>query len=245
MLLYLLACIDTLLLPTNGDDDNDHDWMGDDADEDGGGGGGEPIECGVNAEADGSQCVCVESYDWCDDAREDCCAWDARSYRVTIVEVVIAPYNYDFYDMPWDWDGDIPDWLIEALELIGYAYPEAGTAAEVLDLIDEYAPELMEEYVPPDAFFEVYDAGADETLYASDTIDDSYEAPFRESFTLSAGEADGSLLYFYDEDLAFDDDVQGFEFTTADLAWFAGRGEYTVTYWNNIFSITFEVEPRF
>jgi hypothetical protein len=240
MMLLFVGCIDTLLMPMNDDDDgDDRDRSGGSADED------PRVDCGVNAEADGSQCVCVESYDWCDDDREDCCAWDARSYRITIHDVVIAPYNYDFYDMPWDWDGDIPDWLIDALELIGYAYQEAATAADVLQIIDEYAPELMEEYVPPDAFFEVYDAGADETLYASDTIDDSYEAPFRETFTLSSGEADGALLYFYDEDLSFDDDVQGFEFTTADLAWFSGRGEFTVTYWHNIFSITFEVEPRF
>lgn len=196
--------------------------------------------CGFNAQPSGWDCACIEHHDWCDDERVDCCAFDADYYLVTVHEVVVAPYKYLEDEVPWDWDGDIPDWLIDALGLIGYYYPDARTASEVLDLIDEYAPELLEGTVPPDPYFEVYDRDGD-AQHASGVFDDTYEAPFGESFRVSPQRDDDAILYFWDEDIAFDDEVQGFYLTPDGLAWASGRGEIAETHLGNVFWLNVEV----
>lgn len=202
------------------------------------------VQCGFNAVVDGEQCECVDHYEWCDNAREDCCAFGAESFTLTINDVVIAPYNYLFYDEPWDWDGDVPDWIFEALEILGELYPEAQTVGELLALVEEYAPELLAGVVPPDVFFEVYGSD-DEVIYTSRTIDDEYEAPFRESFRLTADSRGTSILFFYDEDLAFDDEVQAFEITGESLAYAAGRGPIEGAVWGNVYWLNIEVQANF
>jgi hypothetical protein len=95
---------------------------------------------------------------------------------------------------PWDWNGSIPDWifdlggeLLTILTWINTVFPEpslvsatAGLDAflEIAELIDQYAPELMEGSTPPDP--DVYPFMLDKQGYAyglGDSLqwDDTYE----------------------------------------------------------------------
>jgi hypothetical protein len=49
----------------------------------------------------------------------------------------------------------------------------------------------------------------------------------------------------YDEDIAFDDDVQGFSIPPGDLAYAAGRGEIEGPVWGNIYWLNLGVSAHF
>ena len=201
----------------------------------------EDLSCGVNARAEDGDCVCQNNYDWCDERGGDCCAWDARAYDLRFTAMTIAPYDMLYTGDPWDWDGDIPDWLIEALSTIGYIYPEAGTAAEVLELVDEYAPQLLEGVVPPDVFYEVYQY--DQLIDANDAQDDSYNPNFRGTLRISPDGDDDIILALYDEDLSWDDDLQFMYLDRTSMAWLSGRGTVFLPIQQNVHSMEVEVEP--
>ena len=233
MLLLLIGCVNTGW--GDGSDDKDDDRDGGRGDDDA------PIACGVNAREQSGDCECDDHYDWCDDGSDDCCAYDARAFNVTVHEVVYAPLNPNWYDEPWDWDGDVPDWMIEVMDALSYVYPDFATAAELARWVDEYAPELLEGTVPPDPVFEIYDG--DEVVYVSDSWGDDYEPNFRETFRIDpSGNRDMAIL-FWDEDPALDDEATMFSLGRDDMAWFAGRGEMTGIYWDAIYAVTWEVEP--
>ena len=201
------------------------------------------VECGANAVRQDGACECRDEYTWCEGSREDCCAYDAAYFDVTVHEVVLAPYNYLYYDQPWDWDGDVPDWLLDALDAISLLYPDVGSVAELADLVDEYAPELLEGTVPPDPFFEVYDDPG-EITYTSETWGDSYDASFEQAFRVYPEDGTG-MLYFWDEDLAFDDEVQALSLPQDDLAGASGRGVLEGALWGNVYWLSIEVDAAF
>lgn len=205
------------------------------------------LDCGYNARQDDDVCVCKPHFDWCEQPRGqvaegvDCCAWDARAFTVTVVDAKVLPFQDLSTDEPWDWDGDIPDWLIEAMSLVGAYYPQAATWAEVMDLVDEYAPELMESYIPPDPFIDAYIGDA--YLSSSVADQDTYEPywGYRETFSLRGSEE--GWLEIYDEDLVIDDEVLYLGFTHDDLAWVAGPDDITVQDVGFLYELTIRVEP--
>ena len=205
-----------------------------------GDGGEDELECGVNAVAEDDACVCEGDYTWCDDGTDDCCAYDAQAFDFTLVSAAVLPYK-DADDLePWDWDGDVPDWLLDALYLIDDFYPEARTFAEVLEYVDEYAPELLEDTVPPDPYVELSQGESllDTTLTDSDT----YEPRWRQETRVRSGRQELDL-WFMDEDLMFDDEITGVYFTSDDLAWCAGRGTLAFGPVGSLFEVVVEVEP--
>ena len=232
MLLLLLGCVNTT---GHGSDDKDDGRDGGRGDDD------DPIECGVNARERGGDCECDDHYDWCDDGSEDCCAYDARAFNVTVHQVVYSPFNPNFYDEPWDWDGDIPDWMTDLVDIFANVYPELETVSQLAEWVEEYAPELLEDYVPPDPVFEIYDG--EEVVYVSDSKSDNYEPNFSETFRIDPSGNQDIAIMFWDEDAAFDDEATAFALGRDDMAWFAGRGELTGIYWDAIYAVTWEVEP--
>lgn len=211
----------------------------------GGHGGRDPVvlDCGYNAHQVDDACVCMPHYDWCDAVGEGepCCAWDARAFTVTVVDAKVMPFQDLSTQEPWDWDGDVPDWLIEAMATIGYYYPQALTWSEVLSLVDEYAPELLEGYVPPDPLVDAYIG--DEYLASSATEDDTYEPVwgFRQTFDIHGAEE--GWLEFYDEDVVVDDEVLYLGFTHDDLAQAAGPDDFVMRDIGFLFELTVRVEP--
>ena len=87
------------------------------------------------------------------------------------IRILFRPYKSEDLNPgdggePWDWDGTVPDWLLELADTLSDILGDlsdvipnedlmtAAAAAEALDLIleaiDEHAPDFMEPYVPPD-----------------------------------------------------------------------------------------------
>lgn len=118
-----------------------------------------------------------------------------RAFVVTVVDAKVMPFQDLSTEEPWDWDGDVPDWLIEGMQLVGAYYPQAEAWAEVLDLVDQYAPELLEGYVPPDPLIDAY--VDDEYLSSSYADQDTYEPywNYSETFRLS-GSQEGWLEFY-------------------------------------------------
>lgn len=202
------------------------------------------VSCGVNAEPDGAgDCRCEDRYSWCDDGTEDCCAYDTSTFELRMISAVVVPYK-DAGDLePWDWDGDVPDWLIEALEILGELVPEAQTAAEVARLVDEYAPELLDGTVPPDPYLEATLGSSQDLFQAISTQDDTYDLWWNRVWRVTLTRSYDLNVWVSDEDLAFDDEIQGFYLTLEDLQWAAGRGEFTAQHLGNLFEVSFAVEP--
>ena len=202
-----------------------------------GGTGDEPV-CGLNSfEAEDGGCVCETGYAECPDASADCCPADFEVFQVRLVGMTIHPLKPD--GSPWDWDGDIPDWLIDIAALIGTVEPNAATLAQVLEAVDEVAPELLEGTVPPDPFVSYWHG--DTFLFEDLVFDDTYD-----NFTgVDFGEVDlgrGELyLDVYDEDL-LEHDYVGYDFI--DLAYVQSEPSTTLGYDRFPFwEITWEVVP--
>ena len=200
------------------------------------------VECGYNAQPDGDgDCECVTRYEWCGEGTDDCCAFATNTFRFTVHSAGFLPYKGPDSEEPWDWDGDVPDWLIEALELLGYAVPEAATMAEVLDLVDEYAPQLLEGTVPPDPYIEYW---IDDELYdASPTEDNTYEPAWRDTSVVSLRRNETLWVVFVDEDIYYDDEADAVYAEQEDLQWLAGRGALQMPGPYYLFNLRFQVEP--
>jgi hypothetical protein len=197
----------------------------------------EPV-CGLNSvQAEDGACVCETGYGECPDGSSDCCPTGFDVFEVRLVDMTIHPLKPD--GSPWDWDGDIPDWLIEVAGLIGTVEPHAATLAEVLQLVDEVAPELLEGTVPPDPFVAYWHG--DRFLFEDRVFDDTYDHFTGVDFgavDLSRGEL---YLEVTDEDL-LDHDFVGYDFI--DIEYVHAEPSTTLQY--NFFpfwEVTWEVVP--
>ena len=182
-----------------------------------------------------------------DDATEEVCNGDqgATQFRFHIDGFVILPYKIGTSN-PWDWDGDIPDWLIEATGLIADALkdPRIKAAEEVLELIDTYAQELLEGTIPPDPILEVVVADSEYEYSAGpvDTDDNTYEPWFGVYYDLELLPGETLWLDLIDEDLIADDYIGSELFTEQDLKDFAGCGPTVFTGYPEESIYLFQVE---
>lgn len=203
--------------------------------------------CGYNAEPSASgECECVGEYTWCEfeGEEENCCAYFTHDFSFELISVKVAPYKDEATQSPWDWDGDLPDWLLAALDLLAYYYPNAATWAAVLDLIDTYAPELLEGTVPPDPYVQFYD-DRDDFLYETDALGDTYEPYVGVSMQVSLIADERFSFWVIDEDALFDDDIQGILVDLPALQLLAGRGDFAIQSTDlNLFEMNLRVEPR-
>ena len=202
-----------------------------------------PLNCGMNAfDGGGTACECVGSYTPCADDDISCCAYDAASFDLTVIDIGVMPYKPD--GGGWDWDGDVPDWMIEAANVIGYFSVEAATMAEVLEYTDEVAPYFLEGTVPPDPFYEVWE-GDNQVVDASWTVDDDFEASWGMQTWVRPTNQQDIYLWFHDEDLLFDDDIMVITVPRDTFDTFAGWGPVEFRDLGSLFSLTVEIEPNF
>jgi hypothetical protein len=184
------------------------------------------------------------------DRQEPCPgAPDATAFDIYVDQVVILPFKSD--GEPWDWDGQVPDWLLKAVSATDDALsalietglypssPEALTAAElveltadILDAIDEHAPGLLEATVPPDVYAElvvVDGRGQVNSQGFSETTTDSY-APevFTQWPAVPQAENDLIVVDLWDEDAVFDDWIASFGLDHAASTAYADCGPLTV-----------------
>ena len=185
-----------------------------------GGGDGAGSECGYNTVDLGSSCECLDPYLWCDDDSLDCCAYDSTEFDIVLESFEIFPLKDSASASPWDWDGDIPDEWIQLASIIGYFDPTVKTAAEVMEAVDTYAPELLEDTVPPDPWLDFYQGN--EYLDSTGTFDDTYSVRPNTVHTLDLSR--GEWAYeVWDEDIIDHDYVGEFYITLDDAQWTAGR----------------------
>ncbi len=195
-------------------------------------------------------------------ADEPTCGGSANRYDVWVDSVVIHPLNPGTGE-PWDWNGEIPDWLLEATASLGEALAstELMTAAEILQLVDEYAPELLEGTVPPDPivtatrfFPSSSGSSAWSTTYTYTTFgyttttdvsfnlaDDTYEPALGMQFDVRPSDGGELWIDLDDEDLAIDDWIGTVPLDEATLASVAGCGVVDVPGMDGIYSAQVEV----
>lgn len=152
---------------------------------------------------------------------------DATDFRVIVKSVEILPFKPETGE-PWDWDGDIPDALIDAVDTLALLSGNGAVYGEILRQADEIAPELLEGTVPPDVFitFEHYDPIEDETVDTRETrvVSDTLTPTFADAlFEVSFLEGDVLIIQFIDKDLAFDDDIATFLLDLETLQSLAGN----------------------
>jgi hypothetical protein len=196
------------------------------------------------------------------------CGVDGGSaFRVEVRNAFIFPYKPETEE-PWDWDGDIPDWLIDLTNQIGEiaASPQLLTAAEIMEVVDEVAPLILEGTTPPDPILEVV-AALDEAVttttstlfggttytwtYASypfgemDTYDDTYEPRFDQVVEIDLFPDETLWLDVTDEDLALHDYVGSVGLKLRDLRALARCGPTTLRAPSNsgLYSVGLVVEP--
>ncbi len=145
-------------------------------------------------------------------------------FRPWITEDVIPGYG----GAPWDWDGNIPDWLLdvadaleELLDVVTDLYPDPDLVAadeavttvnDILEAVDEYGPELLKGDVPPDPDLFPYQMtsggepvsirGFDASAQWDNTYEVTLDVPHVDLVNL-----DGFVLDMEDLDLAFDDNM--------------------------------------
>lgn len=173
----------------------------------------------------------------CDDAPDDCCAYFTDTFEIGLVSAKLNPYKDP--QNPWDWDGDVPNALLNALDILAYLVPETEVFSEVADAVDEFAPELLEGTVPPDPYFQIV-MGTD--VVQSSGKKDTYEPVWNEGTAVRFTDKP-MYIFVYDEDLLFDCDVpEGLAITEEDAAHFAG-GSWVLYHWGKLFELTFYVNP--
>lgn len=196
------------------------------------------------------------------------CGVDGGSaFRVSVYDSVIFPYKPDT-EAPWDWDGDVPDWMIDVTDALGtiLVSPELKTAAEILELVDTYGPLLLEGTVPPDPILYAFAALDDPTTTTTSTffggttytytygtytfgsyngLDDTYEPSFSRSFDVDLYDGERLWLWVEDEDLVDDDTVGGFAFELSELRERAKCGIQRIRGGggNGLYSMSLSVEP--
>lgn len=153
---------------------------------------------------------------------------DATTFDIYIDQVIVLPYKVG--GDPWDWDGSVPDWLLDAVGLTDDVlsgliesglYPTTGETLtfaqvvaisdELLNAVDEHAPELLEGTVPPDIYAEVLveNLGGELTSHGiSETVADTYHADIRSEWSaIRQNQAQTLWLALFDEDVFSDDEI--------------------------------------
>lgn len=150
-------------------------------------------------------------------------------------------------EQPWDWDGSVPDWLLDLTDTLAavVASPELKATAEILELVDEVAPLLLDGTVPPDPVLNVnaaletatttttstffggttwtYTYGT-YTFATADTRDDTYEPRFDRAVGLDLYASEELWIDLYDEDVAFHDYIGSAVLDLQDLRRLANCG---------------------
>lgn len=161
---------------------------------------------------------------------------------LTIVSAQIQPYKSVEDKSPWDWDGVVPDALVDAIAtLIQLTRPVDGILwATLIRTVADVAPDLLEGDVPPDPYYELSSFGTP-MLDPSETIRNTLEPRWVARPTLVvAGEE--LLLTVRDEDLAFDDLIQEVIIAWDDLTAIRGEGDVEFQHLGRLFSLTIRVE---
>lgn len=173
----------------------------------------ELAECGLHAfPISSTECTCDLGYVVCPTVQEHCCA-DKTDFRMVVHSSVIRPTKED--GQPWDWDGDVPTWLIDLAHELSDEIDQvatsqtgipAGTAAvTLLELTDRIAPELLAGTVPPDPYLWAVDDSDRlwmQSGYVSDTITPAWPEGFDVEFD---GQTGAVHIEVWDSDLALDD----------------------------------------
>lgn len=196
-------------------------------------------ECGANSIGGAGSCACLPGYDPCDFSSAECCAWSATQFSVFVNSARITPFKPDS-QQPWDWDGNVPDWLLQGVALLANFYPEAVVWSEVLTKVDEYAPELLEGTVPPDVYLVIEQESAPTEAYSS-TQFNTYEPRWDEGLTGLHVAGGDILVRFYDEDLEFDDYIDGVRLDRESLRRHAGHGPTSYEFRTGLFEVTITV----
>jgi hypothetical protein len=200
--------------------------------------------------------------------RKDCGVDGGRDFRVRVVDAFIFPYKPESEE-PWDWDGSVPDWLLELTDTLAYvlASPELETTAKILQIVDDVAPLILEGTVPPDPVLNVNSALQTATTTSTstffggttwtytygtytfatdDTEDDTYEPRFDRTVPLELSPVEDLWIDLYDEDLAFDDYIGSAVLDLRDLRRLARCGVTRVRGLpgTGVYSVAVEVTPR-
>ncbi|MCB9684397.1 MAG: hypothetical protein H6738_05680 [Alphaproteobacteria bacterium] len=195
------------------------------------------------------------------------CGASGSEFEVEVLGATVFPYKPET-ESPWDWDGDIPDWMIDVTDALGdiAGSPELKTAAEILTIVDEVAPLLLTGTVPPDPVLQVVaalDTGTTTTTstffggttttttygtftFATlDTEDDTYEPVFRQRVDVDLFSDETLWLDVWDEDLTFDDYVGSVGLKLRDLRDLGGCGKTTLRgpVDGGLYSVDVTVEP--
>ena len=149
----------------------------------------------------------------------------ATTFELSVNSAEILPFKPGTKS-PWDWDGDIPDFLIDALEFLEMLTMSGTQYAEILKKVDEIAPQILEGTVPPDVFirFQLVDNNVGETIgsYESATVDNTLRPVFEDARVEVSMDPSLTLwISFVDRDIAFDDLIQSFPLSLEDLQWLA------------------------
>ncbi len=195
-------------------------------------------ECGQNSVTTDNSCECVDLYEWCDDVSTDCCAYGTDEFEIVLESFSIFPFVDSATGEPWDWDGDIPDDIIELLNIIGYVQPEVKTFAEVLEIVDEVAPIVLEGTVPPDPWVDFYQG--EDYLDSTGTFDDTYTVRPGTHHNLDLSRGDWEFEV-WDEDIV-DHDFVGYSYVTLDDAQFYAGGTAQFSQ-HPLWEIEVRVEP--
>ncbi len=135
---------------------------------------------------------------------------------VSVLGALVQPYKTTATKEPWDWDGTVPGWLTDSVETLARFYPEAERWSQILDLVAEHAPTLLESYVPPDPFVRVLVGGR--AVFADSAIDyDTLEPRWSAAYLISSS----IEVEVWDADLAFHDLI-----ATISIPLASARGAY-------------------
>ena len=202
----------------------------------------EDIECGPNSIESGDSCECLEPYTWCaeGDYELGCCAWGIETFTVTMVSANVLPYADD-EQTPWDWDGGVPSWVVDLVIVLSEFEEDAADWFDYLAAVEEWAPELLAGSVPPDVYV-TYEIN-EETLWTSSTEDDTIEPYWAEDETLTLDARTDLTIWWMDEDLTWDDTIEGAVLTLDDLQWLAGLGDVTFSGSYGLYDFTLAIEP--
>ncbi len=205
-----------------------------------------PLECGPNALDAGGFCECVTDYTVCDasDPGMGCCAFGTDTFEVTFVRANVLPYADVADQDPWDWNGWVPGWMQDLIELVAVYFVEDATDwVDLLDYVYAFAPELLEGSTPPDPAIDVDVAG--DRVFESSQQHDTLEPVWNETGVLTVPGSSDVLVRYHDVDFDFDDTILEVQMNRTDLQWLAGLGELTFEGSDGLYDFTLVIEPVF
>lgn len=191
-----------------------------DADDEGGGGGGGGGDAGTDDQPSTS-----------------------TFFRVVIVSAKIR-LTKDTAEA-WDWDGNIDDWVWEALVGVANFYNPAIPWSDLVEFADQTAPFLLQGTVPPDPFL-AFSLGenAATSLGFSESIDDTYEPLWNVYVDVQLSSTTPLRLDCWDADIVEHDWVSGAILPLDWLQYYAGDGPVTLTDLGALVELVVEVEER-